>query len=509
MTETTPQGAGKPVARFAPSPTGYLHIGGARTALFNWLYARHTGGRFLLRIEDTDRERNNADAVAAILDGLSWLELGWDGEPVSQFSRALRHKAVAEELLARGRAYRCYLTAGELDAMRKSAEAEKRPLTILSPWRDREPSEAPAGQPPAIRLRAPREGETVVEDRVQGRVVFQNKDLDDLIILRSDGSPTYNLAVVVDDHDMGVTHVIRGVDHLTNAGRQSQIYEAMGWPVPEFAHVPLIHGPDGAKLSKRHGALGVEAYRAMGYLPAALRNYLVRLGWSHGNDEIIAMAQLVAWFGLDAIGKSPARFDYAKLADLNGHYIRNTADGELVRRIENVLAELPAGARMRAEHEKSPDAGLAPRLEALVAALETGADGRPRFSDTQRSQLLAAMPGLKDRAKTLIEILDGALFLFATRPLELDEKAKALIDVPAKAALGALADRLGAIDEWQAAPLEAAVRAYAEACGAKLGKVAQPLRAALTGRAVSPPVFDVMAVLGRDEALGRLRDQAR
>lgn len=467
-----------PVVRFAPSPTGYLHIGGARTALFNWLYAKAKGGRMLLRIEDTDRERNNEAAVQAIIDGLNWLELDWDGEPVSQYSRADRHRAVAQELLAKGAAYHCYLSAEELDAMRKSAEAEKRPLTIRSPWRDRDPAEVPAGVKPVIRLKAPREGETVIDDKVQGTVTFANKELDDLIILRSDGNPTYNLAVVVDDHDMGVTHVIRGVDHLTNAARQSQIYAAMGWGLPQFAHVPLIHGADGAKLSKRHGALGVEAYRDMGYLPAALRNYLVRLGWSHGNDEIISTEQLISWFDLDGIGRSAARFDTAKLEDLNGHYIRSTPDEELVRRVEDVLPSMDNGA-------------------AIKTKLDSGA----------RAQLIKAMPGLKERAKTLRELIDGSSYLFAERPLQLDEKAAKLLDPDAVAVLKSLAEKLAAVGTWTAAELEAAVRAFAEESQVKLGKVAQPLRASLTGRAVSPPVFDVMEVLGRDETLARLADR--
>jgi glutamyl-tRNA synthetase len=481
MTQTERSGGATPVVRFAPSPTGYLHIGGARTALFNWLYAKAKGGKFLLRIEDTDRERNNPEAVTAIIDGLKWLELDWDGEPVSQFSRAGRHREVAQALLAKGAAYRCYLTPAELDAMRKSAEAEKRPLTIRSPWRDRDPAEAPAGAPFAIRLKAPREGETVVDDRVQGRVVFQNKELDDLIILRSDGNPTYNLAVVVDDHDMDVTHVIRGVDHLTNAARQTQIYLGMDWPVPVWAHVPLIHGPDGAKLSKRHGALGVEAYRSMGYLPAALRNYLVRLGWSHGDDEIISTEQLVSWFDFDGMGKSAARFDFAKLEDLNAHYIRATPDAELVSRIRDVLPVLEGGKE------------IAEKLEA--------AHGWPKLE--------RAMPGLKERARTLRELVDGAAYIYAARPLALDDKAEKLLDAGTRTAIGKLVPRLEAIKDWEAPTLEAEVRTFAEETGAKLGKVAQPLRAALTGRSVSPPVFDVMAVLGREEALARLREQAR
>ncbi|MDH4981406.1 glutamate--tRNA ligase [Hyphomicrobium sp. D-2] len=478
MTDKTRRDAA-PIVRFAPSPTGYLHIGGARTALFNWLYARGRGGKMLLRIEDTDRERNNPAAVAAILDGLKWLELDWDGDEVSQYGRAKRHRQVAEELLASGHAYRCWLQPDELDRMREEAQAEKRPLTIRSPWRDRDPAEAPAGLSYAVRLKAPREGETVVDDLVQGRVVFQNKELDDLIILRSDGNPTYNLAVVVDDHDMQITEVIRGVDHLTNAARQTQIYEAMGWQVPRFAHVPLIHGPDGAKLSKRHGALGVEAYRDMGYLPAALRNYLVRLGWSHGNDEIMSTSQMLDWFDLPDINRAPARFDYAKLEDLNGHYIRHTSDQELLQRIEDLLPSIPEGTF------------IAERLDANMHA-----------------KFLLAMPGLKERAKTLIELIESAMFLFADRPLPVDEKAQKILDDGGRLTLQQLLPDLEAASHWSAADLEAIVRNYAEKTGAKLGKVAQPLRAALTGKSVSPPVFDVLAVLGRDEALDRIRDQA-
>jgi len=478
MTDKT-RSAGAPIVRFAPSPTGYLHIGGARTALFNWLYAKGRGGKFLLRIEDTDRERMNEAALSAIVEGLRWLELDWDGEPVSQFGRAVRHRQVADELLKNGHAYRCYLTAAELDEMRKAAQAEKRPLSIRSPWRERDAKEAPEGVPFVIRLKAPREGETVIDDQVQGRVVFPSKDLDDLIIVRSDGNPTYNLAVVVDDHDMHVTHIIRGVDHLTNAARQMHIYAAMAWEAPIFAHVPLIHGPDGAKLSKRHGALGVEAYKEMGYLPAALRNYLVRLGWSHGDDEIMSTSQMIDWFDLPGIGRSPARFDFAKLEDLNGHYIRAASDLELMHRLEDLLPFVADGTQI---------------LERLDADMH--------------AKLLAAMPGLKERAKTLRELLEGARFLFAERPIALDDKAAALLDAPAREKLAALLPKLEAAEPWQALQLEGIVRTYAEAAGAKLGKVAQPLRAALTGKTVSPPVFDVMAVLGRDEALARIRDQA-
>lgn len=508
MTDTQRSTDAKPVVRFAPSPTGYLHIGGGRTALFNWLYARGRAGTFLLRIEDTDRERNNPAAVTAILDGLKWLELDWDGEPVSQFARANRHREVAEALLASGAAYRCYLTAAELDEMRKAAEAEKRPLTIRSPWRDRPESEAPAGAPFTIRLKAPREGETVVQDRVQDRVVFQNKELDDLIILRSDGNPTYNLAVVVDDHDMGVTHVIRGVDHLTNAARQTQIYLGMGWSVPIWAHVPLIHGPDGAKLSKRHGAQGVEEYRSMGYLPVALRNYLVRLGWSHGDDEIMSTENLMSWFDINDINKSASRFDWKKLDDLNGHYIRQTGDAELIERIKGMLPHLDFASLRAVEPDpKAPprsDIALAREIEAQLPGLEAGRDLAARFDAQGWDKLAAALPALKERAKTLAELISGALFIVAERPLKLDEKAQKVMDPEARQVLTALASRLLAAPDWKADALEAVVRAYSDETGAKLGKIAQPLRAALTGRTVSPPVFDVMAVLGRDETLARL-----
>jgi glutamyl-tRNA synthetase len=466
------------VTRFAPSPTGYLHIGGARTALFNWLFAKHMGGKFLLRIEDTDRERSTDAAITAIIDGMKWLELDWHGEPVMQFARASLHAQAAHAMLASGNAYRCYLSPDELAAMRAKAEVAKQPLTIVSPWRDRDPKDAPKDIKPAIRLKAPRDGETVVDDMVQGRVVFQNKELDDLIILRSDGNPTYNLAVVVDDHDMGVTHVIRGVDHLTNGARQSQIYKALGWDVPVFGHVPLIHGPDGAKLSKRHGALGIEAYRAMGYLPAALQNYLVRLGWSHGNDEIFGRAQMIEWFDGSNLGKSAARMDFKKLEDINGHTIRNAGVDELVRRVRQALPEMENGPDLNARYEKA---------------------GWDKFA--------ASIPGLKERAKTLVELVDGAQFLIVTTPIKLDEKAAKLIDPDAKAHIAALLTRFDTVETWDAATLEAEVRSYAEAGDFKLGKVAQPLRAALTGRAVSPPVFDVMAVLGRDESLARLQAQ--
>ncbi len=469
------------VTRFAPSPTGYLHIGGGRTALFNWAYAKKTGGRMLLRIEDTDRERSTAAAIDAILEGLTWLGLDWSGEAVSQFGRAARHREVAEQLLAQGKAYRCYCTPQDLEAMRARAEAEKRPIRYDGTWRDRDPSEAPAGVKPAIRFKAPQEGETVIDDEVQGRVVIPNKDLDDLIILRSDGNPTYNLSVVVDDHDMGVTHIIRGVDHLTNAARQTQIYMAMGWRVPSMSHIPLIHGPDGAKLSKRHGALGVEAYRAMGYLPEAMRNYLARLGWSHGDDEIFSTDQLVEWFNLESIGKSAARFDFAKLENLNGHYIRHTPDDKLLTQLIDFLPHVEDG---------SGKAMLAKIDEAMMA------------------KLLRAMPGLKERAKTLVELMKGAQFLFAQRPLAMDEKAGQIIRDGGAEALKSLIPMLTSVENWLAHDLESAVKSFAEAQGIKLGKLAQPLRAALTGTSTSPGIFDVLEVLGREEALARLKDQA-
>jgi glutamyl-tRNA synthetase len=466
------------VTRFAPSPTGFLHIGGGRTALFNWLYAKRHGGRMLLRIEDTDRERSTEAAIQAILDGLNWLGLDWDGDVIYQFSRAARHREVAESLLASGHAYRCYATPQELEEMRETARREGKPLRYDGRWRDRDPSEAPKDVNPVIRLRAPTEGETVVEDEVQGRVVWQNKDLDDLVLLRSDGTPTYMHAVVVDDHDMGITHIIRGDDHLTNAARQTQIYQALGWTVPSMSHIPLIHGQDGAKLSKRHGALGVDAYRGMGYLPSALRNYLVRLGWSHGDQEIFSTEEMIAAFDLKSIGRSPARFDFAKLENLNGHYMRHAADEELVEALEVILPEL------------GPERGLPPVLPPDL-----------------RANLLAAMPGLKERAKTLVELLDSAYFLYASRPLGLDEKARGLLSEEGRSRLRGLTARLEGMPDWSAASAEEAVRQHAEALGAKLGQVAQPLRAALTGRATSPGIFDVMAVLGRDETLARIRDQ--
>jgi len=467
------------VTRFAPSPTGFLHIGGARTALFNWLFSKGREGAMLLRIEDTDRVRSTEPAITAILDGLTWLGLDWEGEPVSQYARADRHRAVVETLLADGNAYRCYCTAEELEAMRARALAEGRSLRYEGTWRDRDPAEAPENRPYAIRFRAPDSGETVIDDLVQGRVMVQNKDLDDLIILRSDGSPTYNLSVVVDDHDMGVTHVIRGVDHLTNAARQTQIYQALGWPVPQMAHIPLIHGPDGAKLSKRHGALGVEAYRAMGYLPQGLRTYLARLGWSHGDQEIFSTEELIELFSLEHVGKSAARFDFAKLESVNSHFMQHTPNPEL--------------------------------LEAFIAFLpyaDAGKDLLARLDETKKAQLLKALPSLKTRAKTLVELQAAAGFVFAERPLDLDERAAKALDDKARTMLAALLPELAATAEWTAAAVETAVKAFAERQELKLGAIAQPLRACLTGTLVSPGIFDVLDALGRQESLARIADQA-
>lgn len=462
------------VTRFAPSPTGFLHIGGARTALFNWLYAKRMGGKFLLRIEDTDRQRSTDAAVEAILDGLSWLGLDWDGEAISQFGRKDRHAEVARQMLEAGNAYYCYASPEELDEMRAAQKAAGQPVRYDGRWRDRDPSEAPAGVAPVIRLKAPQTGQTVLKDHVQGEVTVQNAQLDDLILLRADGTPTYLLAVVVDDHDMGVTHVVRGDDHLTNTFRQIQIFNAMGWDLPQFAHIPLIHGPDGAKLSKRHGALGVDAYRDMGYLPEAIRNYLMRLGWAHGDDEIISTEQAIGWFDLDGIGRSPSRFDFAKLDNLNAHYMRQADDARLVGLI-------------------------AGRLEADL--------GRT-LSEADRDLLTRAMNGLKQRARTLNDLAQSARFYVAARPLSFDEKAAALLDEKGRGLLRELAELFAAEPEFSATALEGRVRAFAEAKGEKLGKVAQPLRAALTGSTVSPPIFEVAELLGRDATLARMSDAA-
>jgi glutamyl-tRNA synthetase len=458
------------ITRFAPSPTGYLHIGGARTALFNWLFARHHGGKFLLRIEDTDRERSIPAAITAIIDGLKWFGLDWDDEVILQSTRQARHAEVVEEMLARGTAYRCYCTPEELAAARERQKAEGRPLRYEGIWRDRNPSEAPPGVKPVIRVRAEQTGSTIVEDGVQGRVEVANGQLDDLILLRADGTPTYMLSVVVDDHDMGITHVIRGDDHLTNTFRQIQIYRAVGWEPPHFSHLPLIHGADGLKLSKRRNAASVEEFRDMGYLPEALRNYLLRLGWAHGDDETISTERAVEWFDLPAVGRSPSRFDFTKLDNLNGHYLREADDARLV---------------------------------ALIA---------PRLGDTlspvQEARLLAGMDGLKARAKTLVELAQNAGFYVAARPLALDEKAGKLATPEARRLIGTLGETLQPVNDWSEPVLEEKVRNFAETQGVKLGTVAQPLRAALTGAVTSPGIFEVMRVLGHDESIGRMGDFA-
>ncbi len=461
------------VTRFAPSPTGFLHIGGARTALFNWLYARGRGGKFLLRIEDTDRARSTPEATEAIYDGLTWLGLDWDGEAISQFARVDRHQAAVAKMLDTGGAYRCYATQEEIAAAREAAKAEGRPPQFNSPWRDKGPDDWPDA-PYTVRLKAPRSGEVVVEDEVQGRVSFDANQIDDLIMLRSDGTPTYMLAVVVDDHEMGVTHVIRGDDHLTNAARQTCIFNALGWPVPTFAHIPLIHGPDGAKLSKRHGALGAEAYRDMGYLPQAMRNYLVRLGWAHGDDEFFSDAEMLEWFDLPQIGKSAARFDFKKLENLNGQHMRIADDAVLTK--------------------------------AALALLKVR-DGTI-VSDAKQAQLAEAMGGLKERAKTLVDLLNSAHYILSDRPFTPDEKAAKILSDDARALLSRLTVHLQNASDWTSELLEEAVRAFAEAEDLKLGKVAQPMRAALTGRATSPGVFDVLVTLGREESLARLQDQS-
>jgi glutamyl-tRNA synthetase len=465
--------SGEVVTRFAPSPTGFLHIGGARTALFNWLYARHHGGRTLLRIEDTDRKRSTQEAIDAIIDGLDWMGLDYDAPPVFQSDRAERHAEVAWQLLNAGHAYKCFATPEELEAMREEQRAQKKPLRYDGRWRDRDPAEAPEGASFVIRLKTPNDGEVTIHDRVQGAVTVRNEELDDYIILRADGTPTYMLAVVVDDHDMGVTHVIRGDDHLNNAFRQLPIIRAMNdiegnWPDPVYAHIPLIHGSDGAKLSKRHGALGVEAYRdEFGILPEALFNYLLRLGWGHGDREEITREEATQLFDLDGVGKSPSRFDLKKLENLNGHYLREADDA---------------------------------RLAALVAG---------RIGDDADVELLTrAMPVLKVRAKNLNEVVEGAAFLFAKQPLVMTEKAESLLEGDARAILGKIYEALRAENDWTSEALEATTKALAEAQGLGLGKLAQPMRAALTGTTTSPGIFDVLVLLGRDEALARLKAQA-
>lgn len=460
------------VTRFAPSPTGYLHIGGARTALFNWLYARGRGGKFLLRIEDTDRERSTPEATAAILQGLSWLGLDWDGEPISQFARADRHAEVARQLLADGKAYKCFSTQEEIQSFRDAARAEGRSTLFQSPWRDADPASHPDA-PYVVRIKAPQDGNTVIRDRVQGDVTIRNDQLDDMVLLRSDGTPVYMLAVVVDDHDMGVTHVIRGDDHLNNAARQMMIYDAMGWDVPVWAHIPLIHGSDGKKLSKRHGALGADEYQKMGYPAAGMRNYLARLGWSHGDEEFFTDAQALDWFDLDGIGRSPARFDLKKLENLSGQHIAVT-----------------------------DDAALRQELEAYLASA-----GRPALTERQGEDLQRAMYCLKDRARTFPELLEKAHFVLASRPVEPDEKAAKALATVSDGILSELTPQLQNAS-WSRDDLEVTLGAFAEARGTKFGKLAGPLRAALAGRAVTPSVFDMMLVLGRDETLARLNDAA-
>lgn len=461
------------VTRFAPSPTGFLHIGGARTALFNWLFARHHGGKALLRIEDTDRARSTQEAIDAISDGLDWLGLDWDDSVVFQSERSSRHVEVAEQLLAHGHAYRCYATAEELEEMRAAQRAAKKPLRYDGRWRHRDLSEAPTGAPFVVRLKTPDSGEITIDDAVQGRVTVQNAELDDYVILRSDGTPTYMLAAVVDDHDMGCTHIIRGDDHLNNAFRQLPLIRAMdeiegGWPVPIYAHIPLIHGADGAKLSKRHGALGVDAYRdQMGILPEAMFNYLLRLGWGFGDRETISRDEAVKLFELADIGKSPSRFDIAKLLNLNGTYIREADDAHLA-------------ALVAAQIGESADVSL----------------------------LEQAMPVLKSRAKDMNELADGAAFLFKTRPLALTEKAEGLLDLDARARLALISARLEAENNWTSEALEASLKAMAGELGLGLGKLAQPLRAALTGQTTSPGIFDVLVLLGRKESLARITAQA-
>lgn len=461
------------VTRFAPSPTGYLHIGGARTALFNWLYARGRGGKFLLRIEDTDRERSTPAATEAILKGLAWLGLDHDGAAISQFARAPRHAEVARQLLAEGRAYKCFATQDEIETFREEARAEGRSTLYRSPWRDADPATHPDDRPYVIRIKAPQDGETVIEDQVQGRVVIRNDQLDDMVLLRGDGTPVYMLAVVVDDHDMGVTHVIRGDDHLNNAARQMMIYHAMGWSVPVWAHIPLIHGPDGKKLSKRHGALGVEEYQALGYPAAGMRNYLTRLGWSHGDDEFFTDAQARDWFDLGGIGKSPARLDFKKLENICGQHIAATEDAAL---LHELLAFMTATAQ-------------------------------PALPAHKKAMLYAAMPQLKERAKTFFELLEKAEFILADRPIRPDEKAAAHLNDVSRGILKELTPHLQDAS-WTRGDLEHVLNAFAQTQDMTFGKLAGPMRAALAGRSATPSVFDMLLVLGREESLARLTDAA-
>ena len=458
--------------RFAPSPTGHLHIGGARVALFNYLFSRHHGGQYLLRIEDTDRERSTPAFTQGILDGLHWLGLDADEPPVFQSTRQARHAEMAQRMLDTNHAYRCWCTPDELRVMRETAAAEGRPPRYDGTWRDRDPALAPPGVPFVIRLRAPQTGHTVVEDLVQGTVRVANSELDDLIILRSDGVPTYLHAVVVDDHDMGITHVIRGDDHLTNTFRQIAIYHALNWDLPRFAHLPLIHGADGAKLSKRHGAVGVLEYRDQGVLPEALCNFLLRLGWGHGDLEVLGRDEAIRLFDLDGVGQAASRMDAARLQHLNGVWLRQTDDA----RLTDLVVE-----RLRAQ-SLEPDA-------------------------IQIARITLLMPGLKERAKTLIDLTQSAAFLAREVPLPFEPKALALLTPEARATLRALTPALEATD-FSAPALDGALRAYAEHTSQKLGQVAQPLRAALTGSTTSPGIDATLAALGRDEALARIRHAA-
>jgi len=460
------------VTRFAPSPTGFLHIGGARTALFNWLCSRHHGGKYLLRIEDTDRKRSTQEAIDAILDGLNWLGLEADEEPLFQSTRLDRHAKVAHQLLADGKAYHCYCTPEQLTEMREAAKAEGRSMRYDGRWRDRDPSDAPSDIPPVVRFKAPREGKTILQDTVQGNVTVANDQLDDMVLLRADGTPTYMLSVVVDDHDMGITHAIRGDDHLTNAFRQTQLFLSLGWEAPVYGHIPLIHGADGAKMSKRHGALGVDAYRDMGYLPEALLNYLLRLGWSHGDEEIISREQAVEWFDLVDVNKGAARFDFDKLSSLNAHYLKTSDNEHLVDLLQPGMEKL---------------------LESTLSAVT-------------RSRLIKGMGGLKDRAKTITELIDISLFYVLSRPLDLDAKANKLLTDEAKKLLASLSQSLATHDPWSAETIDAALREFADKEGLKLGQIAQPLRAALCGTTASPGIFEVAEILGRDEVIGRLAD---
>ncbi len=462
----------KVITRFAPSPTGFLHIGGARTALYNWLFAKRHGGDFLLRIEDTDRARSTEAAISAISSGMEWLGLNWSGDAVSQFERSSRHREVAESLLEKGAAYKCYATAEETAAVRAKAREDGTAFRG-DMWRDKTPDAETAARPYAIRLKMPREGSTTIDDLVQGTVTVENTELDDMILLRSDGTPTYMLAVVVDDHDMDVTHVIRGDDHLNNAFRQYQVLSAMGWDIPAYAHIPLIHGPDGKKLSKRHGALGVDAYAEMGFLPEAMRNYLLRLGWSHGDDEIIPTEQAIEWFNLENIGRGPARFDFDKLDNLNAHYLRKMNSEEILPLVKNEL-------------EKSVGQAL---------------------SDIEQKRILRAMPTVAERAKRLPDIVEGASLFCNIRPLSLTEKAANTLSGQ-EAMIGGVANELAAVTNWTAEMIKAAIMSFAEARDLKLGKVMQPIRAAVTGGAPSGDLVDLLEILGQEEVLGRLSDQA-